>query len=71
MDIPASDSQRTRRVFDCCLFNGEMDVFSIRLHELNDVADYFVIVESDKTFSGSASTRVTHASPSSPPKYGT
>ena len=52
LDISACDSQRTRRVFDCCLFNGEMDVFSIRLHELSDVVDYFIIVESDRTFSG-------------------
>src|ERR1700733_11122766 len=52
LDISASNSRRTRRVFDCCLFNGEMDVLSIRLHELNDVVDNFVIVESDKTFSG-------------------
>jgi hypothetical protein len=29
-----------------------MDVLSIRLHELNAVVDNFVIVESDKTFSG-------------------
>jgi hypothetical protein len=41
-----------RRVFDCCLFNGETDVLVIRFHELNDVVDHFVIVESNLTFSG-------------------
>jgi Glycosyltransferase family 17 len=41
-----------RRVFDCCLFNGEMDVLAIRFHELNDVVDRFVIVEGNITFSG-------------------
>ena len=41
-----------RRVFDCILYSGELDVLCIRLHELAEVVDYFVIVESDTTFSG-------------------
>ena len=41
-----------RRVFDCCIFNGEMDALCIRLHELDAVVDCFVIVESTLTFSG-------------------
>src|SRR5580700_2414481 len=44
----------TRRVYDCFLFNGEVDVLSIRLHELNRIVDVFVIVESNQTFSGAA-----------------
>ena len=48
----ATASPRVRRVFDCCIFNGEMDVLAIRLHELNAVVDYFVITESTITFSG-------------------
>ena len=31
---------------DAFLFNGEMDILNLRLHELEDVVDYFVIVES-------------------------
>jgi hypothetical protein len=44
----------TRRVYDCFLFNGEVDVLSIRLNELNRIVDVFVIVESNQTFSGAA-----------------
>lgn len=45
-------TEHARRVFDCCLYNGEIDVLTIRLHELNDVVDVFVIVESNQTFDG-------------------
>lgn len=48
----ATAASTVRRVFDCCLFNGEMDVLAIRFHELNAVVDHFVIVESTLTFSG-------------------
>ena len=41
-----------RKVFDCVLYNGELDVLCIRLNELWDVVDHFVVVESDTTFSG-------------------
>jgi hypothetical protein len=44
----------SRRVFDCCLFNGEVDVLRVRLHELNDAVDFFVIVESNQTFTGAS-----------------
>jgi hypothetical protein len=39
-------------VFDCFVYNGEIDVLTIRLHELNEVVDVFVIVEGNQTFSG-------------------
>ena len=51
-DLRPSFSRPTKRVFDCCLFNGEMDVLAIRLHELDAVVDHFVIVEGTLTFSG-------------------
>lgn len=38
--------------FDCFTFYGELDVLEIRLHELADVVDAFVLVESVTTFSG-------------------
>ena len=41
-----------RKVFDCVLYNGELDVLCIRLNELRGVVDCFVVVESDTTFSG-------------------
>ena len=39
-------------VIDCILFNDELELLEIRLHELDRVVDQFVIVESNKTFSG-------------------
>jgi beta-1,4-mannosyl-glycoprotein beta-1,4-N-acetylglucosaminyltransferase len=39
-------------IVDCFLFNDELDLLEIRLHELAPVVDRFVIVESIKTFTG-------------------
>lgn len=39
-------------VYDTFLFFNETDLLEIRLHELNDVVDRFVLVESTETFSG-------------------
>lgn len=41
---------RKPKVFDCFIFYNELDVLEIRLNELNDVVDHFVIVEATKTF---------------------
>jgi hypothetical protein len=41
-----------RAVFDCVIYDGEIDALAIRLHELDAVVDWFVIVESTLTFSG-------------------
>jgi beta-1,4-mannosyl-glycoprotein beta-1,4-N-acetylglucosaminyltransferase len=38
------------KVYDCFTFFNEMDLLEIRLNELNKVVDYFVIVESTRTF---------------------
>lgn len=37
-------------IYDCFLFNNELDLLEIRLNELNKVVDKFVLVESTKTF---------------------
>jgi hypothetical protein len=42
------------KVYDCFLYNGEIDALEIRLHELADVAYRFVVLESDKTFRGTS-----------------
>lgn len=39
-------------IYDCFLFFNELDLLKIRLNELNDSVDKFVLVESSKTFSG-------------------
>jgi hypothetical protein len=38
-------------LYDCFIFNDELDLLEIRLNILKDVVDYFVIFESDLTFS--------------------
>ncbi|GJJ14113.1 hypothetical protein Clacol_008370 [Clathrus columnatus] len=39
-------------IFDAMLMNNEVDLLEIRLNELDDVVDYFVILESNATFTG-------------------
>lgn len=39
-------------IIDCFTFNKEFDLLEGRLEYLNDIVDYFVIVEADITFSG-------------------
>lgn len=38
--------------FDCFMFRNEFEILEIRLNELNDVVDYFVISEAEFTHSG-------------------
>jgi beta-1,4-mannosyl-glycoprotein beta-1,4-N-acetylglucosaminyltransferase len=38
------------KIYDCFVFYNELDLLEIRLNELNDVVDYFVLVEGEKTF---------------------
>lgn len=40
------------KIFDCILFNGEVNLLEIRLNELDSFVDYFIVVESDTSFSG-------------------
>ena len=39
------------KIIDCFLFFNEIDLLKLRLKELNDVVDHFVLVESTMTFS--------------------
>ena len=39
-------------IYDCFIFNNEVDLLELRLSILDDVVDKFVIIEGDKTFSG-------------------
>ena len=39
------------KIYDCFLFFNELELLELRMNILNDVVDYFVIVESTKTFS--------------------
>ncbi|MFB6187294.1 MAG: glycosyl transferase GT17 family protein, partial [Halobacteriaceae archaeon] len=38
--------------YDCFIFYNELDLLEIRLNELDDVIDEFVLVEGEKTFQG-------------------
>lgn len=40
------------KVIDCFIFYNEIDILNYRLNLLNDIVDYFVIVEATHTFSG-------------------
>ena len=42
------------KVYDCFMFNGEWDMINLRLHTHDPVVDFFVVVESNYTFSGVA-----------------
>lgn len=40
------------KIYDCFLFYNELELLELRLDVLKDVVDYFVLVESKKTFTG-------------------
>lgn len=40
------------KIFDCFKFFNELELLELRLMELNDVVDYFVLVEANKTHTG-------------------
>jgi beta-1,4-mannosyl-glycoprotein beta-1,4-N-acetylglucosaminyltransferase len=39
-------------IYDCFTFFNELDLLEIRLHELNEIVDRFVLVEANRTFQG-------------------
>ncbi|KAG0648093.1 hypothetical protein D0Z07_5631 [Hyphodiscus hymeniophilus] len=41
-----------RKIFDLVMVNGEMDWLEIRMQEMGEHVDYFVVVESSVTFTG-------------------
>lgn len=41
-------------VFDCFTFFNELDLLEVRLHELNEVVDKFILVEATRTFQKAA-----------------
>lgn len=40
------------KIYDCFTFFNELDLLEIRLEELYNYVDYFVIVEANKTHAG-------------------
>ena len=41
------------KIIDSFIFYNELDMLNLRLHELNDVVDYFILVEASKTYANS------------------
>jgi len=48
------------KIYDAVIFSVELDLLEVRIHELYDVIDTFVIVESNVTFSGEPKPLVYH-----------
>lgn len=44
----------SRKVIDCFMFNNELEMLNLRLHEMADVVDHFVLCESTRTHAGNA-----------------
>ena len=40
------------KIIDCFIFYNELDLLTYRLNLLNNIVDYFIIVESKHTFVG-------------------
>lgn len=49
---PSSSVSSERKVYDLIMVNSELDFLEIRLNTLYDYVDYFIIVESPRTFQG-------------------
>ncbi len=52
-----SEARPGRRVFDCSLYNGEIDLLELRLEELDAHVDVFVVVEATRSFTGKKKAR--------------
>ena len=52
MTLQSSSIKSRARHIDACIFYNEIDLLTVRLEELWDCVDYFVVVEADETHSG-------------------
>jgi len=50
--IPNFLPEKFSKIYDCFMFSNELDLLNLRLHELYDYVDHFIIVESTETHSG-------------------
>ncbi|KAG0362919.1 hypothetical protein BGX24_005035 [Mortierella sp. AD032] len=50
--VPAVIAHRKGRVFDAVIFSYELDMLEVRMRELYDVVDHFLVLESSRTFTG-------------------
>jgi beta-1,4-mannosyl-glycoprotein beta-1,4-N-acetylglucosaminyltransferase len=47
-----SENKNKPKVYDCFMFFNEIDLLTLRLHEMCDITDKFIIIEADRTHSG-------------------
>jgi beta-1,4-mannosyl-glycoprotein beta-1,4-N-acetylglucosaminyltransferase len=52
--IPRAAGDNRPRIYDAFIFYNELELLEIRLNELYDIVDRFVLVESDRTFTNLA-----------------
>lgn len=50
--MAATEEHMKKKIYDCVIYSGEIQMLRARLLYLNEICDYFVIVEGTKTFSG-------------------
>ncbi|KAG0099433.1 hypothetical protein BGZ93_007705 [Podila epicladia] len=50
--FPTNPNRTMPKVYDALIFSVELDMLEIRLHELWDVVDHFIIMEAGVTFTG-------------------
>lgn len=56
-------------IVDACLFLNEIEIFELRVRELADVVDIFVVLEAGETFSGNPKPRNFPSDPAYLPEY--
>jgi beta-1,4-mannosyl-glycoprotein beta-1,4-N-acetylglucosaminyltransferase len=52
MNDIVSVCSKTNKIIDCFIFYNEINMLTYRLNVLNDVVDYFILVEANQTFVG-------------------
>ena len=48
----SNNNSNNSKIIDCFIFYNEVDLLTYRLNILNDIVDYFVLVESTHTHVG-------------------
>ena len=40
------------KIYDCFLFDHELDMLNLRLHEMDEYVDHFILIESTNSHAG-------------------
>jgi len=52
LDLNFSIKEQSNKIIECFIFYNEIDMLTYRLNVLNDVVDYFILVEAKQSFVG-------------------